>query len=99
MRYLISYDIEPDKIRTRIAKTMEAHGTRVQKSVFECELARPEMRKLVDRLRKEMEATGNGSIRVYRLCSDCVGESWVLGSARTGSADDECIVINYAVRE
>ncbi|MCA9629712.1 MAG: CRISPR-associated endonuclease Cas2 [Myxococcales bacterium] len=37
-RYLVSYDITEDKRRTRLAKSMEGYGDRVQYSVFLCDL-------------------------------------------------------------
>lgn len=42
-RHLIAYDIrEPTRLR-RICKLMEAHGERLQYSVFVCDLARSEL--------------------------------------------------------
>lgn len=42
-RYLIAYDIrEPTRLR-RICKLMEAHGDRLQYSVFICDLTRTEL--------------------------------------------------------
>lgn len=37
-RYLVSYDISHPKRLRRVAKTLEAYGTRLQYSVFECPL-------------------------------------------------------------
>jgi CRISPR-associated protein Cas2 len=37
-RYLVCYDIANDKRLRRVAKVMEAYGTRLQYSVFECPL-------------------------------------------------------------
>ena len=36
MFYLVSYDIPDTKRRTKLAKTLEDFGDRVQYSVFEC---------------------------------------------------------------
>lgn len=42
-RYLIAYDIrEPRRLR-RVCKLMEAHGDRLQYSVFVCDLTRSEL--------------------------------------------------------
>jgi CRISPR-associated protein Cas2 len=77
MFILISYDIPSNKRRTKIAKILEDYGERVQYSVFECDLSA----KHLARLRKELKAVLNeeeDSIRLYRLCADCVGkvEAW-----------------------
>lgn len=39
MTYVISYDIESNKIRTKLAKLLEGYGVRIQYSVFECSLS------------------------------------------------------------
>jgi len=45
-RHLIAYDIrEPSRLR-RICKLMEAHGERLQYSVFICDLTRSELTRL-----------------------------------------------------
>ncbi|MEX2381587.1 MAG: CRISPR-associated endonuclease Cas2 [Opitutales bacterium] len=38
IRYLVSYDIANPKRLRQVAKTVEAYGTRLQYSVFECPL-------------------------------------------------------------
>jgi CRISPR-associated protein Cas2 len=50
-RYLICYDICNDRRLRRVAKTMEAFGTRIQYSVFECAL--DDLR--LQRLRADLE--------------------------------------------
>ena len=48
-RYLIAYDIrDPQRLR-RICKLMEAHGERLQYSVFICDLSRGELAQLTTR--------------------------------------------------
>lgn len=39
---MITYDISDDRIRYRVAKILENHGSRVQYSVFECRLREQE---------------------------------------------------------
>ena len=51
-RLLASYDIREPKRLRRVAKTMEAYGSRVQYSVFVCDLS---LRELVD-LKEELRA-------------------------------------------
>ncbi|MBL7095875.1 CRISPR-associated endonuclease Cas2 [candidate division KSB1 bacterium] len=42
----VSYDIENDKTRTRIAHKIKDFGQRVQKSVFEADVSKEEFKKL-----------------------------------------------------
>lgn len=46
--WLIAYDISDDRRRTRVAVLLEAHGQRLQKSVFEARLSRAELRRIVE---------------------------------------------------
>jgi CRISPR-associated protein Cas2 len=73
MLYIISYDTPDNKRRYQLAKHLEAHGTRVQYSVFECELSPSAFKNL----RQEIEYLVDlqeDNIRIYRLCGDCAGE-------------------------
>jgi len=45
-RYLVCYDISDAKRLRRVAKLMEAYGTRIQYSVFECPLDNLKLEKL-----------------------------------------------------
>lgn len=38
MRYIVSYDIQKDKIRRIISEILSEYGVRIQYSVFECDL-------------------------------------------------------------
>ena len=78
MFILISYDIADDKQRTRIAKLLEANGTRVQYSVFECNLTEMQLATLKKKLAKCVKP--DDSIRFYRLCKECVGRVDIIGS-------------------
>jgi len=73
MFIVVSYDIPDDKRRSRVAKTLEGYGYRVQKSVFECEVS-PQ---LYERMRKRLEKRikpDEDSIRYYSLCQNCLGK-------------------------
>ena len=37
--YVVSYDISSDRLRNKVARTLEGYGTRIQYSVFECKLS------------------------------------------------------------
>lgn len=69
--YVISYDIESDKIRNKIAKTLEGYGRRVQYSVFECRITQDQYDELYGKLAILMEKEETGNIRFYRICRNC----------------------------
>lgn len=92
MFVLISYDIPDNKRRTKIAKILEDYGERVQYSVFECQLSARHL----DKLRGELEAVLDGaedSIRLYRLCSDCVAKIEAKGVAEPPSEPPDVYII------
>ncbi len=71
MEFLVAYDVATDTAEGRkrlrkVAQVCEAHGQRVQKSVFECTLNAAELEVLMHRLWRVMEPTED-SLRVYRL--------------------------------
>ncbi len=71
MEVLVTYDVSTDtaagrrRLR-RVAKVCEAHGQRVQKSVFECIVNSMEFEQLMHRLQLEIDI-GEDSLRIYRL--------------------------------
>ncbi len=82
MFILISYDIEGDKTRSQIATVLEAHGERVQYSVFECHLKPSQFEKLKKRLSAIIEQGPDDeafSIRYYRLCKSCISKIEIMG--------------------
>jgi CRISPR-associated endonuclease Cas2 len=69
MTCIVSYDIESDKIRTKLARYLEKKGIRLQKSVFALEVERHVFRNL---LRGIEHITGKrGKVAVFRLCEGC----------------------------
>jgi len=78
MFIIISYDIGDDKQRNKIAKLLEAHGTRVQYSVFECNLTEMQLANLKKKLARTVQP--DDSIRFYRLCRECVGRVEIIGA-------------------
>ena len=71
MFVVISYDIQDDKRRGRIFKTLKNFGQWMQYSVFECELENLQFLKLKDRLDHLIEADKDDSVRFYFLCESC----------------------------
>lgn len=88
--YVISYDIEKDKIRNKISKLLENYGKRVQYSVFECDIKESQYEELYSRLAEVMSGEVEGNIRFYFLCKTCVAKVAILGTkSDTGIATDE----------
>lgn len=76
MLILVTYDVstvEPAGRRRlrRVAQACEDYGTRVQKSVFECQVGQKEWARLRDRLLSEIN-TGEDSLRFYFLDENAV---------------------------
>ena len=78
---VVSYDISSNRRRYRVMKTMEGFGTRVQYSVFECNLKPREIDDLRKRLKKLVGE--EDSIRFYFLGAEDVKRIERLGDART----------------
>jgi CRISPR-associated endonuclease Cas2 len=70
MTCIVSYDIESDKIRTRLARFLEKHGVRIQKSVFAVEIERH----VFTRFKKGIEniTRRQGKVAIFRLCEGCL---------------------------
>ncbi len=91
MIWVVSYDIVDDKARRHVLETLKDYGTRVQDSVFECDLDGAGLRELVARL-SVLVSGAEDSCRFYRVCADCRAEVVVLG--RGGAfPEPEAVVI------
>jgi CRISPR-associated protein Cas2 len=86
--YVVGYDIPDDRIRLRVAVALSGFGTRVQKSVFECDIGPPELDDMIAALVRALEDPGNGDIRIYRLCGICQADAIGLGSATPEEGSD-----------
>ncbi|MBP1468466.1 CRISPR-associated endonuclease Cas2 [Candidatus Chloroploca sp. M-50] len=78
---IISYDIVEDKRRTKVMNLLKGYGTRVQYSVFECELTTQEFATIGKELRTIIDANTD-SVRCYRLDADAVQRIAILGIGR-----------------
>ncbi len=87
--YLVSYDISDNKCRTKIAKTMEGFGKRVQYSVFECTHLPPKQyERMVKKLTELMEGQEEGSIRIYYICGSCQAKRFIIGEEPQDKIED-----------
>ena len=91
MLVLISYDIEDDRLRVKLAKLLEGHGRRVQFSVFECHLSTSEYEALLQRLQafyadvSAAETPTRFSVRCYRLCRACEQRIDIVGEGEVST--------------
>mgnify|MGYP001613998057 FL=1 len=91
MFYLVSYDIPDTKRRTKLAKTLEDFGDRVQYSVFECILDNKLLDKMVKRIHKIAKAEDD-SIRIYSICANCEKIIKVIGQGEVTKNEEVYIV-------
>jgi len=67
---VVCYDIPDDRRRTRVGRILEGFGNRVQRSVFECDLAPNHLQKLKTKLSRVIKP--EDSLRYYHLCGQCL---------------------------
>lgn len=77
MLFVVAYDISADNRRDKVAQELKNWGTRVQYSVWECDLE-PAAAEKMTRILRVMIAEGDG-LRVYRLCALCEEHSTAIG--------------------
>ena len=87
MLVIVSYDISDDRTRDRLAKKLLDFGPRVQFSVFEADVKQKELSKLEKLLAKTKLEEGD-SIRLYKLCSDCVKNIKIWGEGEVTKDKD-----------
>lgn len=90
MFVVVTYDIQDDRRRARVAKQMENYGTRVQFSVFDCLLDERRLLEMRLALSGLIDPTAD-SVRLYRLCARCRGQLDVLGAGRI--VEDRRVII------
>jgi CRISPR-associated protein Cas2 len=86
MLVLVTYDVSTVETAgrrrlRRVAQACEDYGTRVQKSVFECQVGQKEWVRLRDRLLHEFKAEED-SLRFYFLDEACVQRTEHHGAAK-----------------
>lgn len=91
MLYIVSYDITDTRRRTKLAKTLEDFGDRVQYSVFECILDGNLLNKMVARI-KRIVLEKDDSVRVYSICANCERVIKVIGQGKVSKSEDVYIV-------
>ena len=77
MKYIIAYDVTDDNSRTKLANLLLDYGSRVQKSVFEANLSRFEVKGILVRASQYIQE--GDSLRLYPVCKNCMGGMEILG--------------------
>ena len=78
MHFLVAYDVEQDRRRTKVMNAVKDFGLRVQYSVFECELTAARAAELKERLRKLIDPRRD-KLHIYPMCDACFFRSESLG--------------------
>ena len=81
MLVVVTYDIPNDRRRVKVAKTLLDYGDRVQYSVFECNLTGKQLAQLQKELKLLIDKEKD-SVRIYKLCAECVANIKTMGSAQ-----------------
>jgi len=78
MFVVISYDIEDDKKRFKVAQILENYGTRVQYSVFECIINEQQLKEIKEKTKNIIDKEKD-SIRFYIICEGCLKKIEIIG--------------------
>lgn len=82
MTYFISYDIQENKIRSRVAKYLEGVGYRIQYSLFTARLNEKEAIILKKKLQWLTRAAENALLLIVPVCRACEDKIWKQGEGR-----------------
>ncbi len=89
--WIVAYDIGDDRRRAKVARLLVEHGRRIQKSVFEVELATAALRELLVRLTPYVHARDD-RVDVVPVCAGCRGRRRRLGAARDAASGDWVVI-------
>jgi CRISPR-associated protein Cas2 len=78
MKYVISFDIVGDRIRSKVVKILSEYAYRVQKSIFEGIISKESLEEMRAKLAKVIDEKSD-SIRIYPLCGKCEPEVKIIG--------------------
>ena len=88
---VITYDIKDDRTRTRLAKTLEGFGYRVQYSVFEAILTPSQYRDMKQSVSALIDPKED-SVIYYNLCRSCRRHIEIIPSRQATSKPRTIIV-------
>ena len=75
---IITYDITGNRERNRLHGFLKELGIPGQKSVFECNLNRDELKEFRDFCGRTLDLEED-SVRVYRICRECLRKAAIQG--------------------
>ncbi len=79
MNVVIIYDISDNKTRTRFHHLLKNLGINVQKSVFECDINEYELVEIRRFCKRHLDMDTD-SVRIYKICSQCMSKASVQGT-------------------
>ncbi len=91
MLVMISYDVVDDSKRLRLMKFLKDYGTRVQKSVFECNFSPDLCERVKDGVEKIINKRKD-RVRYYRMCGNCKDKVEIYGWGEV-TEDEEFAVV------
>jgi CRISPR-associated protein Cas2 len=89
--WAISYDISDDRRRLKVANILKDFGERVQLSVFEANIEQDQVERLKKRVNEALDHKED-TVRLYPLCTACVGKVEILGQGVLSQDPDFVIV-------
>lgn len=92
MFIVIAYDIVDDHRRSHLARLLEDHGTRVQKSVFECFLDEKTFLDVKNQVEEEIDMEVD-TVRYYFLCKRCLPSTQVSGKGTITDEEPDAVII------
>ena len=68
--YVVAYDVENDKMRTKVSKMLEKYGVRINYSVFECMFTEKQLLQVQEKINR-LISTQTDTIVYYPCCVNC----------------------------
>ena len=79
MKYIVCYDIQEDRIRSKVAKLLESHAMRIQYSVFLGDFTENEAKTLRQELLALTEGSEGRTLMMTPICASCSARMWKMG--------------------
>jgi CRISPR-associated protein Cas2 len=89
---VVSYDIVDDKKRLKLAKFLKGYLDRVQKSVFEGEIADRRLESLKRGIEARIDRSED-SVRIYTICERCISSVEIIGTGVYIEREDQDVVV------
>lgn len=90
-KYIIAYDIVSNKRRRKVSQLLEDHGTRMNRSVFECIIDRNSFHELRSKLENTIKKSED-SVLFYHQCRTCGAKAVLIGTAAHQEVTEPLII-------